>query len=621
MKKIALVFLCIFLVSFVSAQLGFSNPKLPKLEAPTQTTTSSSSSSFNSTDFILKNGSTTTTALIPFALGWSASNPSTMLGTSALFFGSSSTQGGKAYFDSTGSGTFYIQSGNFGASKVSGAKISMSTPDGIAPVIVGSSHGGNFDIDLGDGSSNGAGANGGRMQIDTGSQAGGGTNGYVSIGTFGALTNVEDSLSVDGSLETYTDNYLYGVADGMLKLSGSKIDTAVDGTDYQGVITAVNPLFLSSNVLTINTSVFCLTNGTGCSTAMSYTNLAMTNQSNSFNSNSNNSFAGDVLINGSSATQFQIINTSSSTPFFAVNTKTGNIGIGNSPSSAQIISATQNIGTTTANQQLFTATQNINAKANNVRMFSTTQNWNWNGTAMSPSAPIGHVLFITQDNRRITSGSGDSFYNSRIQISRNSAFISSATSHNLYNQFWLIADSGTYNATSNVANKLVAINPSFNAFNIQNNLSNGANLTYDVVMLEGEILSFLPKDNTANKGAYTYTLAKTIAPNGASSVNTTGNTTIYGLDCGVAFNKTYCLYDRVGSINYIAGTLGIGTNNPNQKLHVEGNININGIIINQNASSWGNYGVCYLNSTYTTGALGHCIDALNSSGSCNCRPN
>lgn len=500
MKKIALVFICIFFVSFVSAQLGFSNPKLPKLEAPTQTTTSS---------------------------------------------------GGNSTFNQTLADTLYL--------RLSGSNQASWTPTTTLVPNLNS--------------------------------------------------NLLQSCQIGAS------------GDAIPLLSGDNNWTG--DQNFQGTVLFNNNIAFNANISANNVfaSNICYSNGTGCSTSMSYTNLAMINQSNTFTSNSNNSFAGDVLINGSSATQFQIINTSSSTPFFAVNTRTGNIGIGNSPSSAQIISATQNIGTTTANQQLFTSTQNINAKANNIRMFSTTQNWNWNGTAMSPSAPIGHVLFITQDNRRITSGSGDSFYNSRIQISRNTQFISSATSHNLYNQFWLIADSGTYNATSNVANKLVAINPSFNAFGIQNNLSNGANLTYDVVILEGEILSFLPKDNTANKGAYTYTLAKTIAPNGATSVNTTGNTTLYGLDCQVAFNKTYCLYDRVGSINYINGTLGIGTDNPNQKLQVVGNMNISGIIINQNASSWGGYGVCYLNSTYTAGALGHCINAVNASGSCNCRPN
>lgn len=66
----------------------------------------------------------------------------------------------------------------------------------------------------------------------------------------------------------------------MLKLSGNKIETAVAGTDYQYPITATNPLFLSSNILTINTSLFCLYNGTGCQAGTAnFTNVPYKNNS------------------------------------------------------------------------------------------------------------------------------------------------------------------------------------------------------------------------------------------------------------------------------------------------------------------------------------------------------
>lgn len=550
-------------------------------------------SSINTSDFILKNGSTTTTALIPFALGWSSSNPSLMVGSSALYLGSQATIGGKLNWDSSGVGTLILRTHNEGGTKIGGASMSIITQGGSAPAS-GSASGGNLDITLGNGQANVGTANGGRMQIQTG-LADGGQEGYVSIGSLGSLTNVRDSLSVDGSLETYTDNYLYGVADGMLKLSGSKIDTAVDGTDYQGVITAVNPLFLSSNTLTINTSMFCLTNGTGCSaSSINETNLVHINGTETITGNK--TFSQQVAINDTSQNSFYVYNATRT--MVQIDNSRGRIGIGGNISTSDILlnmegdnTGMLNIGRTKTSRQSVMTT------------FGVTDTLNWTGNG---ATGIRTFAITGSDNRILGATGNDLWQVSRYQILRNPAFAGASGISNVYVFDLAVQDFGKYNRTTGDMSLTRDI---FRGqmdifFNVTQ--TNGRNMTLSSANLRLFSGAFAPQEVSGKINGFYDGINLAVSGNPInSSVNVSARQIYLGWS---GFNKTWGIYQDVSGVpNYFQSNVGIGTgtSTPSTTLDVNGNLTIRGNFINMSALPTGSTGTDtdYLCINITSGRL------------------
>lgn len=409
---------------------------------------------------IWKNGTSTTTASIPFALGLSSAAP-------ILISNGSVIAPGLGFSSDTNTGIYRIGVDNLGITTggsvainitntlitmpsvlISGASstltlvndhgLMLGTTTGILEAAGGSvsaitnvtSYVTTAEADsstLGVATFSSADFNGfsGTISIDyTNAQAASAVNkGFLTAANWSTFNAKESALTFSTGLTRTTNTITVNTSQNISTLSNLTTNGFVKTSGGTGALSIDTTAYISLASIS-GTSPITYNSGTGAI---------------GFDFSTNNTWTGTQYINKSDTAALKV----GATPTLIVDTTNDAIGLAGAVTTTNLITIPAN-----SKNRIIDATQTISTRATGITEALLAQNLNWStGAAMN----LGNFLaqFTLTDNHIIDSGTTDTIRNLSISTSRSGTFTSSGLTHNLANMIGSFTNSGNY--TRNVS--------------------------------------------------------------------------------------------------------------------------------------------------------------------------